>query len=75
MLASKNKVEEWPYHPNPQDNFTISIVQAEESLMCCGFSVLPALQISHPSSYATQLNTGSLGYFKNRGSVADRVQR
>ncbi len=23
MLTSKNKVEEWPYHCNPQDNFTI----------------------------------------------------
>jgi hypothetical protein len=31
MLTSKNKVEEWPYHPNPQDKFTISIVQVEES--------------------------------------------
>jgi len=31
MLTAKNKVEEWPYHPNPQDKFTISIVHAEES--------------------------------------------
>jgi hypothetical protein len=31
MLTAKNKVEEWPYHPNPQDKFTISIVQAAES--------------------------------------------
>jgi hypothetical protein len=23
MLAAKNKVEEWPYHPNPQDKSTI----------------------------------------------------
>jgi hypothetical protein len=22
MLTAKNKVEEWPYHPNPQDKFT-----------------------------------------------------
>jgi hypothetical protein len=31
MLTAKNKVEEWPYHPNPQEKVTISIVQAEES--------------------------------------------
>ena len=31
MLTAENKVEEWPYHPNPQDKFTISIVQAAES--------------------------------------------
>ena len=24
MLTAKNKVEEWPYHPNPQDKFTIT---------------------------------------------------
>jgi hypothetical protein len=24
MLTAKNKVEEWPYHRNPQDKFTIS---------------------------------------------------
>ena len=23
MLTAKNKVEEWPYHPNPQDKSTI----------------------------------------------------
>src|SRR6266481_9506365 len=32
MLTAKNKVEERPYHPNPQDKFTISIVHQEESL-------------------------------------------
>ena len=31
MLTAKNKVEEWPYHPNPQDKSTTVIVQAEES--------------------------------------------
>ena len=28
MLTAKNKVEEWPYHPNPLDKSTILIVQA-----------------------------------------------
>ena len=39
MPTSKNKVEEWTYHPNPQNKFTISIVQAKLSLGCCAFFV------------------------------------
>jgi hypothetical protein len=40
MLTAKNKVKEWPYHPNPQDKSTTVIVQAEESKL---FAVLLSL--------------------------------
>jgi len=47
MLTAKNKIEEWTNHPNPQDKFTISIVQAEESksLRCCAFFVAGVRQV------------------------------
>src|SRR6266542_2711965 len=38
MLTAENKVEEWPYHPNPQDKFPSRSFR-QKSLRCCGFFV------------------------------------
>jgi hypothetical protein len=62
MLTAKNKVEEWSYHPNPQDKFTISIVQAEKSKVVAAFFVASIHNQKHTSE---ELATRSLSLTAN----------
>ena len=67
MLTAKNKVEQWPYHPNPQDKSTILIVQAEESknLSCLRFSCRRSLALVELSLLAAACGKPGSNIFQN----------
>src|SRR5215813_4583728 len=82
MLTAKNKVEEWPYHPNPQYKFTISIVQAEESkvlwLFChrgLAFVELALLAAASGKTGSNIFRTGRMHVFFANPKPLVRVHR